>query len=87
MSVPEGLSAKEARIRLDKYGPNVLDSHSRNSSWVLLIRQFTSPIILILFVATIISMFLGEVIDGFIILATSSQQDYANSNEPSHGAR
>jgi Mg2+-importing ATPase len=69
MSVPEGLSAKEARIRLDKYGPNVLDSHSRNSSWVLLIRQFTSPIILILFVATIISMFLGEVIDGFIILA------------------
>jgi Mg2+-importing ATPase len=69
MSVPEGLSAKEARVRLDKYGPNVLDSHSRNSSWVLLIRQFTSPIILILFVATIISMFLGEVIDGFIIVA------------------
>jgi Mg2+-importing ATPase len=69
MSVSEGLSAKEARIRLDKYGPNVLDSHSRNSSWALLIRQFTSPIILILFVATIISMFLGEIIDGIIILA------------------
>jgi len=69
MSVPVGLSTTEAKTRLEKNGPNILDSHSRNSAWKLLVRQFESPIILILFAATIISMFLGEVTDGIIILA------------------
>lgn len=69
MSVPEGLSTQEAKDRLEKNGPNILNSHSNNSSWRLLIRQFESPIILILFAATITSMFLGEVTDGSIILA------------------
>lgn len=68
MSVPEGLSTQEAKTKLEKNGPNILDSHSHNSAWKLLIRQFESPIILILFAATIISMFLGEVTDGIIIL-------------------
>ena len=35
----------------------------------LLIRQFTSPIILILFFATFVSILVGDVIDGAIILA------------------
>ena len=35
----------------------------------LLLRQFTSPIILILFFATFISILVGDVIDGVIILA------------------
>ena len=39
----------------------------RNSH--LLIRQFTSPIVLILFLATVISIAVGDVIDGVIILA------------------
>ena len=69
MTGPVGLSTQEARSRLEKNGPNILDSHSRNSAWKLLLRQFESPIILILFAATIISMFLGEVTDGIIILA------------------
>lgn len=69
MVVPAGLSTQEAKSRLKTDGPNVLDSHSRNSAWKLLLRQFESPIILILFAATIISMFLGEVTDGIIILA------------------
>jgi Mg2+-importing ATPase len=69
MTVPEGLSTQEATSRLEKNGPNILETHSRNSAWKLLLRQFESPIILILFAATIISMFLGEVTDGIIILA------------------
>ncbi len=69
MTAPVGLSTEEAAARLEKNGPNALDSHSRNSAWKLLLRQFESPIILILFAATIISMFLGEVTDGIIILA------------------
>lgn len=69
MSAPDGLSTQEAQMRLEKYGPNILTSHTQNSAWKLLLRQFESPIILILFAATIISMFLGEVTDGIIILA------------------
>lgn len=42
---------------------------ARNSSVRLLLRPFTSPIILILFLATIISMALGQVVEGGIILA------------------
>ena len=40
-----------------------------DSSSHLLLRQFTSPIILILFLATLISILVGDVIDGLIILA------------------
>ena len=35
----------------------------------LLLRQFTSPIVLILFLATLISIAVGDVVDGLIILA------------------
>lgn len=69
MTVPGGLSTQEAKSRLVTNGPNILDSQSHNSAWRLLFRQFESPIILILFAATFISMFLGEVTDGIIILA------------------
>lgn len=69
MTVPGGLSTQEAKSRLETKGPNILDSQSHNSAWRLLFRQFESPIILILFAATFISMFLGEVTDGIIILA------------------
>ena len=40
-----------------------------DSNFHLLLRQFTSPIILILFLATLISILVGDVIDGLIILA------------------
>ena len=40
-----------------------------NKTLELLLRQFKSPIILILIAATIVSMFVGDVTDGLIILA------------------
>lgn len=40
-----------------------------NKTLELLIRQFKSPIILILIAATVVSMFVGDVTDGLIILA------------------
>lgn len=64
-----GLTTSEAKARLAKNGPNTTDTRSQNSAVRLLMRQFENPIILILFVATIISMFVGDIIDGAIILA------------------
>lgn len=40
-----------------------------NQTFALLLRQFKSPIILILIAASIVSMFVGEATDGLIILA------------------
>jgi Mg2+-importing ATPase len=64
-----GLTSAEAKSRLILNGPNSLHVDSQHSTFRLLLRQFESPIILILFVATIISMIAGEITDGAIILA------------------
>jgi Mg2+-importing ATPase len=64
-----GLSAAEAAARLARYGPNTIERRKRSDTLTLLVRQFASPIILILVVATIISGLLGDVTDTVIILA------------------
>ena len=65
-SAREGLSAVEARTRLAATPP----THRHQASWVqVLIKQFTSPFVLVLLVATIISMVVGDVTDGSIVVA------------------
>ncbi|MBI3430087.1 MAG: magnesium-translocating P-type ATPase [Actinobacteria bacterium] len=64
-----GLTSIEAKALLAQYGPNSIDTATQNSKIRLLLRQFKSPIILILFAATIVSIFVGEITDGVIILA------------------
>jgi Mg2+-importing ATPase len=69
MSELMGLTTNQAKARLAQNGPNTIDGRSQNLAVRLLMHQFVSPIMLILFVATLISMFAGEVVDGTIILA------------------
>ena len=64
-----GLSPSEAERRLDRDGPNRVGGHVRTSGLRLLLDQFTSPIIGILAAATVLSMLLGDLLDGTIILA------------------
>jgi Ca2+-transporting ATPase len=47
-----GLSADEARHRLESVGPNVLQAAHRTSPWRLLAAQFSNVLIVILLVAT-----------------------------------
>ena len=68
-SSKEGLTADEARQRLARYGPNLLKPQKRSDVLTLLIAQFKSPIILILLVATALSLFLHDAVDAFIILS------------------
>lgn len=63
-----GLSADEARRRLAANGPNSLPVHRGARGLRLFIAQFTSPIVLILIGATVVSLLLGDVIDALIIL-------------------
>lgn len=68
-SRPEGLSAGEAKKRLLVHGPNRLASAPRNGALALLLRQFASPIIVILLGAALLSFLLHSPTDGLIIVA------------------
>ena len=67
-SGPSGLQPDEAEARLRDALKT--SAHRRHAmSWPrLLLAQFTSPILLILVVATVLSMALGDVVDGSIII-------------------
>ncbi len=66
-SVPPGLTTNEvAGRRDDSLHIGVRESSSRH----LLFRQFRSPIILLLVVAAILSIVLGEVVDATIVIGS-----------------
>ena len=68
-SVKEGLTGSEAKKRLELYGANLLKPQKRSDVLTLMLSQFKSPIILILFVATGLSFFLHDPVDAIIILS------------------
>jgi magnesium-translocating P-type ATPase len=65
---PAGLTTYEANQRLASYGANRLKPQKRSDTFSLLIGQFKSPIIIILLFATILSLFLHNIVDASIIL-------------------
>lgn len=64
-----GLSQKEAKLRLEKYGPNRLPEAKKDGYFLIFLRQFQSPLIYILFSASFIVLILNEVVDSLIIFA------------------
>ncbi len=65
---PTGLSTEEARHRYEQFGPNTLNVRRHSHVPTLLLRQFSSPIVLILIVAATLSFALKDTTDGLIIL-------------------
>lgn len=55
----EGLSAEEAKKRLEEYGPNEIAAKKPDSSFVIFLRQFKSPLIYILLFAAVVSVAIG----------------------------
>ncbi|HEX6534467.1 MAG TPA: magnesium-translocating P-type ATPase [Gemmatimonadaceae bacterium] len=68
-SSASGLSDWEAARRLAALGPNVAAPRRRAGPLRLLAAQFTSPITLLLLAAAVLSLVVGETVDGTIILA------------------
>ena len=62
-----GVTEEEAARRLANVGPNALEEQPPTSPFVLLLHQFTSPLIYILLVATVVTLLLGEYIDAAVI--------------------
>ncbi|MEA3272260.1 MAG: HAD-IC family P-type ATPase [Patescibacteria group bacterium] len=65
----KGISEKEAKLRLKKYGPNKLPEKKGATIIGLFISQFKSPLVYILAIAGIISFVVGERVDSAIIFA------------------
>jgi len=85
-----GLSDDEAKKRLVTYGANRLQQKKRSDVITLLVAQFKSPIILILLAATLLSLFLRNLVDASIILTIVIlsgngiyKEDYKQGNEVS----
>ncbi len=64
-----GLSQEEFEKRLQQYGPNELKKEKGISPIKLFIEQFKDILIIILLIATGLSIYLGEVTDAIVILA------------------
>jgi Ca2+-transporting ATPase len=64
-----GLTLQEAAQRLHQWGPNELRRAQTVSPLALLVAQFGSLVIWVLIGAALVSMALGEVVDGLAILA------------------
>ena len=68
-SSSSGLSQQEAAQRLEQKGPNEIQGEKNVPAWLILARQFRSPLILILVAASGIAYFLGDTMEVAMILA------------------
>jgi Ca2+-transporting ATPase len=71
----DGLSPEQAQQRLQEHGPNELQEKPRPGFMALLLDQFANFLVIILIVAAVISLLLGEYIDAtaiFVIVALNA---------------
>jgi Ca2+-transporting ATPase len=64
-----GLSQAEAQSRLAQFGLNELRKEKRSSPLKMFFEQFTDILIIILLIATALSVAIGEIIDAIVIIA------------------
>lgn len=64
-----GLSSSEASKRLEKYGPNKIESSNKKSILEKIKDQLLDPMVILLIVASIISAFTGDKVEAIIIIA------------------
>jgi Mg2+-importing ATPase len=67
-SGPAGLSAAEAQARLRRVGPNAVEEGVQFTALQLLLRQYESPLVLILVFGAAVSLLVRDWIDAAIIL-------------------
>jgi Ca2+-transporting ATPase len=65
----DGLSSAEARARLERYGPNELQERPRPGFLKRLLDQLNNFLIILLIIAALVSLLLGETVDALAILA------------------
>lgn len=66
-ATPEGLTGRQAAVRLKRYGPNLLRKQLKISVLLQFLAKFRNPLVIILLVASTISAFTGDVSSFMII--------------------
>lgn len=66
--MPEGLSSGQARERLLEYGPNEPAPRGWRTLLIQFLLLFANPLVAIILIAGVVSLFLGQWIDGSIIV-------------------
>ena len=64
----QGLTQQEAQDRLGKFGPNELTERPRPGFFALLWDQFNNYLVIILIIAALVSLALGEYVDSIAIM-------------------
>lgn len=64
-----GLLQEEVTRRQQLYGPNLLPEKGPTPLWLIVVRQFVSPLIYILVAAAVVSLLIGDVKDAAFIAA------------------
>ena len=85
-----GLTDTEVEKRLQHYGPNSLKKQKRSGGFVLFLRQFTSPITLILLIAAGLSLFLLDSTNAviiFVIVFLSSMLGFWQEHQASNSVK
>ena len=67
-SQQQGLSTAEASERLKTLGPNSLPKARQLTLWRIIVHQVANPLILILAVAAVACVFIGEIADAFFVV-------------------
>ncbi len=69
VNVFSGLSSEEAKKRSDQYGQNRLEGGKEKSILQMMLEQLKDFLVIILMIAAVVSIVLGEALEGIIILA------------------
>ncbi len=64
---PDGLRNAEAAARLERFGPNVIHAERKRALFFQFLAKFRNPLVIILLVASSISVFTGDAPSFFII--------------------
>lgn len=63
-----GIKQAEFSSRIEKYGENRLEEKSKRTIWHMVFEQFKDFMIIILIIASILSISVGEIADGVVII-------------------
>lgn len=84
-----GLTSKEAKRRLEKYGPNSIIYKTERPPLVRFLLEFKNPLIFILIIAAVISFFVGGWVSSIIIILMvllSTVLDFINTHKSQKAA-
>lgn len=65
----KGMNTEEAKKKLIEKGYNELEEKEKTPTWKLFIESFKDPLVIILLIAAMVQVFLGEMVESAIIFA------------------